>query len=109
MRILLNCILPENRFDLTAIFFIFSFHVPQVLLQNSQQKIGKFFALSMSKNAHPVQDRYKRENVIKKKNIELAIPNACDRTKWRGVVKSIETIQNPTNSANGKEPQTKLN
>ena len=38
------------------------------------------------------------ENEMKKN--ELMKEDACDRTKWRGVVKTM-TIQNPANSVDG--------
>jgi len=38
----------------------------------------------------------------------LVMKDACDRDKWREMVKSM-TIRNPANSVNGKETGSKLN
>jgi len=40
--------------------------------------------------------------------IRLVIEDACDRDKWREVVKSM-TIRNPANSVDRKETGLKLN
>ena len=36
----------------------------------------------------------------------LVVEDKCDRTKWRGVVKTM-TIQNPANSVDGDNPDPK--
>jgi len=38
----------------------------------------------------------------------LVMKDACDRDKWREVMKSM-TIRNPANSVNGEETGSKLN
>ena len=104
MQILLNPILPENCFDLTAIFISFCFHMLQVFLQSSQQKIDKLLPSRMSKNAHTRQIQKGNRKIRQR----LPSPNARDPTKWQSMMKSI-AIRNPAFFADGKEPRSKLN
>ena len=41
-----------------------------------------------------------------KRTWKKQVEDACDRTKWRGVVKSM-AVQNPVNSVNGKNAKSK--
>ena len=46
------------------------------------------------------KQRWKKQVENKMKKNGLVKENACDRRKWRGVVKTM-TIQNPANSVDG--------
>ena len=77
MRILLNSVLSENRFDLTAIFISFCFRMLQVLLQSSQQKIGKLLPSRVSENTHTRQ--IQKGNRKKKHSVYQALMHVIER------------------------------
>jgi len=66
-----------------------------------------FELLARIGRGRPKQTWKKQEQKEMHKN-ELVMKDACDRDKWRKVMKSM-TIRNPANSVNGVETGSKLN
>ena len=74
-------------------------HVLRKEDENVTVKALKFEVNGSRGRGRPKQTRKKQaENEMKKNG--LVKENGCNRTKWRGVVKTM-TIQNPANSVDG--------
>ena len=74
-------------------------HVLRKKDENVIVKALKFEVNGSRGRGRPKQTRKKQvENEMKKNG--LVKEDACDRTKWRGVVKTM-TIRNPANSVDG--------
>ena len=65
------------------------------------------FEVSGSRGRGGPKQTWKKQVENEMKKNELGEEDACDRTKWRGVVKTM-TIRNPANSVDGDSTESNM-